>query len=339
MSIKFEFLQHNGESILITIDENQSSQHTILLDGGCTHPFNNNFFQKPHPKINTVIITHVDHDHIEGIIQLLQDKEYLEEISNIIFNEPVGSKLFSLLNNEDANTSFGQGSKLKSIIKDVKNITHINDVCFEYNNIIKINANTSIEILTPTKKSLNELHTKWNKDDYEQSDYLNSSQYTVNAYNDIESLSSCTWKKDRSLPNKSSIAFILHHNGYKFLLLGDAHIDEVNESLKTLKYTESNPLSVEFVKLSHHGSNKNINLDFLSLIETNDFVVFKAYEGESKHPNRETLAKIAKFGAAKNKAQPIIIHSTKDLNSSMRFQDKEKDAFGFKIKTTQKIKY
>lgn len=97
VSIKFEFLPHPGESILITIDENQPSQHIILLDGGCTHPF----IDRPQPDINTIIVTHIDHDHIQGIIELLQKNTSSQnaKISKILFNEPIGSKLFELMNN------------------------------------------------------------------------------------------------------------------------------------------------------------------------------------------------------------------------------------------------
>jgi hypothetical protein len=82
------------------------------------------------------------------------------------------------------------------------------------------------------------------------------------------------------------------------LLLADAHDDVVQASIRSLKdkagnlYSEENPLFVDYVKLSHHGSQYNTSPEFLRLISSKDFIV--STDG-SKHglPNKRTLARVA----------------------------------------------
>ena len=73
--------------------------------------------------------------------------------------------------------------------------------------------------------------------------------------------------------------------------MGDAHIDLIIESLINQGYSKDNPLEVDFVKLSHHGSKKNINQEFLNLVKSNNFIVLT--NGASHgHPDKEALSRI-----------------------------------------------
>ena len=65
------------------------------------------------------------------------------------------------------------------------------------------------------------------------------------------------------------IDFFSKRNNSNFLFMGDGHIDEIINGLKSHGYNENNPLIVDFVKLSHHGSRKNISTEFLSIIKSN----------------------------------------------------------------------
>lgn len=329
MSIKFAFLPHSGESILITIDENQPSQHTILLDGGYRHPFRD----EEQPEIDTIIVTHIDCDHIQGIIDLLEENAQKTNISRILFNEPKGSELFELMN-DSTQTSKAQGKKLKEIIDKSPQINadaHQNDICFEKNNIININATTYLRILTPTMETLNELHKKWDKSEYEKIDTKTSLKTQPSLKNkSIEELANLAFEKDGSLPNKSSISFILYHNHYSFLLLGDAHIDHVNKSLVTLGY-DKEALIVDFVKASHHGSRRNINPDFLKLVKTNKYIICPTHHDDYRQPDKETIAKIAILGNRRETNIQIIIGITKDLSQKMIFTNTEKKLHNFNV--------
>lgn len=332
MSIKFEFLQHAGESIVVTLDDKQS----ILIDGGCSHPFDNNFDKEASQEnISTIIITHIDDDHIAGVISLLENTHLLHNLKTIIFNEPRSSQLFSSFN-KNSRTSTTQGNKLASLIEKNKKLTHLFDVCMGQNQHLQLTSEVSLKILSPSAEGLDELHKKWNLQDYKVSNRRTSgaSLNENDLLKGIDELALRPLTADRSLPNKSSLAFILEAGKRKFLLLGDAHIDQVISGLKYWGYSAANPLNTEFVKLSHHGSRCNINQEFLELVKTNTFIVCQAYENLFKHPDRETIAKIAKYGQVIDQESGKLVLLTKDthLSRHLAFPQDQKIKYNFSIK-------
>ena len=70
----------NGDCIIISYGEKE--KHNILIDGGqgkigfrqlCTYVDNEN---KTGNKIDLLILTHIDSDHIDGILRLLSQKTF-----------------------------------------------------------------------------------------------------------------------------------------------------------------------------------------------------------------------------------------------------------------------
>jgi hypothetical protein len=62
-----------------------------------------------------------------------------------------------------------------------------------------------------------------------------------------------------------------------------------------LSYTPKNPLIIDFIKLSHHGSRENINKEFLSLVKTNQFIILANGNKKHYHPHKETLVRIIDY--------------------------------------------
>ncbi|MFI8394479.1 ComEC/Rec2 family competence protein [Pseudomonas sp. NPDC078863] len=98
----------NGDCISITTES-----EFILIDGGTAQSFED---WKEHiidktKVINTLIVTHIDNDHVNGIIKLLQH-EKCPEILNILFN---GAEQFFGKPHEDRATSYLTDRKLQAL--------------------------------------------------------------------------------------------------------------------------------------------------------------------------------------------------------------------------------
>lgn len=333
MSIKFEFLPHDGESILVTVEDENGLKNITLIDGGYHNPFGDEY-EEEIPNIDNIIVTHIDNDHIQGVIELLQHPENNKNVKNIIFNEPRSSNLFNTITN-GYTTSYRQGSKLINIIGSSNVKKHHNDVCCNHNNIIKLNEETTLKIISPTNQTLSELHEKWNANNFKRnhSGYTTSTIQTPTStqQKSIEELADTPSKLDNSLPNKSSLAFILEYKHYRFLLLGDAHIDQVTQQLQHLQETKQEPLCFDFVKLSHHGSKYNINKEFLELIKTNNFIICQSRETQRSHPDKECIAKIAKYGQTIDRKTQKVIYHTKSRTKNLEFPHDEMVQYNFTI--------
>ncbi|HBQ2641452.1 TPA: hypothetical protein L7T65_005413, partial [Klebsiella pneumoniae] len=112
--------------------------------------------------------------------------------------------------------------------------------------------------------------------------------------------------EDDSVVNGASIALSIEWKERRFLLLSDAHPTIVAASIKDLYGVEKTTFDI--VKMSHHGSAKNINNDLLSLISCRDFVVSADANKRHFHPNKEALSRVLFSNGIEN----TIFHFTYD---------------------------
>lgn len=92
---------------------------------------------------------------------------------------------------------------------------------------------------------------------------------------------------DDSVTNLSSIVVLAEVGERKMLLTGDALGNKILEGLELAGRMENGKLHVDILKVPHHGSSYNVELDFFQRI-TADHYVFSG-NGEHGNPERETL--------------------------------------------------
>jgi len=343
MPISFNFMHAgSGDAILITADE-----FNMLIDGGNNRmkQYRNtvNEIKKIKEKnqlLDWVVLTHIDDDHINGLIKILKDKQLNVLIRTLWFNafdnytvDPISTS---------SEISMGQLITFEQLVDEIKK--HNQDIRFSKNISIEkfntqfiINDNIAIKLLSPTNEALNKLYDKYQKerkDNQISGEKQKPSDYAFS----IEELAKKPFYPDQSITNRSSIAFILSYkNQFYFLLLADAHIDIIVEYLKRYGYSKCNKLKVNFVKLSHHGSKKNLNTDFLDLIETDTFIISSNHSGSHKHPDKETLSKIILHYSPRPVKfifnNPIFdkifsLNEQKEYGFELELADKEKLTFG-----------
>jgi len=310
MSFQIKILKAaHGDCIFIRGVFDGGIPRNILIDGGPSKAYEYRRYKGELLKelesikaseqvIDLLILTHVDDDHIGGLLHGFKNEGLLAQLTRkvwfnsgkLIFEyfdkEPDDSNLVSIGNivsNGDGYTSIRQGVTFESYIEE-NNIWDRN-LIVEGQERIEFGAKFSF--LSPTEGKLKKLLNKW---ETERPESLTSSQNTDYSKTFDDLLASDTFKEDKSVHNGSSIAFIFEYGDRRILLLGDAHDDVVVESLKNrIESGESNKF--ELVKLSHHGSKHNTSPDFLNLIDCNKFVIST---DASKHglPNKLTLARI-----------------------------------------------
>lgn len=291
MTIIFDFLPAGtGDSILIQLDN-----FCILVDSGDRSSYKKikdcllkNLNNK---RINLIILTHIDDDHIGSMKKLLNDEDFLRllhEDCNIWMNYPNGKETLFPAINKSASISYGGGDLIKKLALN-KKIKHIDNIYInEYSKKIDLTPELSLVLLSPTKENLDDLHKKWQKSsNLEISGKKNISDYhiTLTELNDEKDY------EDYWIPNSSSIAFLLKYkDSNKFLFLADAYARTITKSLRDLGYSEANPIKVDFIKISHHGSRSNNTKDLFNLIDCNKFIFLT--NSKNFLPHKKTLARI-----------------------------------------------
>lgn len=303
---------YNGDAILIkTYDEN-NVEVIILIDGGTAATFE--YFLKKElediSKIDLLVLTHIDNDHIGGLIKFFENSLIEEvKIEEIWYNQP--DVEFYEPSSEKALISVRQGEDWKALIKNKKKDVVIKEITTQ-NKIISIKG-LHFNILSPTLEIKNELYDDWLKEraklkiiDPNKTALISASSPSYSK--SLQELNKYDFKPEKSIEkdiyNSSSIAFLLKCPDLSLLLLADSRAEVITRSLQHLNYHDSNPVEVDFVKVSHHGSLNNTSQELLSLINSNNYLI-STNGGSSihKHPSRETIARIV---CKKNRNDEIL---------------------------------
>lgn len=307
------FLQaFNGDSIWISFVKNEKPIN-ILIDGGTstTYSFKDKKDGKVkdgdlkklidcikfrNEKLDLVILTHIDDDHVDGFLKWFsKDEAAIDSIGEIWFNS--GRTIKRYLNDKESEihtVRFKEQTTLTSVKQGVDFENYIlkkevwDERIIKQGDVISWNE-ISFQILSPSKEKLDKLLKEWGKKAPQS--LTNTSRKEDYKKPIDELLNEDVFDEDKDPYNGSSIAFILTNDKKNYLFLGDSHPSEIVTSLKNMKYSKENKLTVEVFKLSHHGSKKNSSRELLELVHTCNYVI--STNGDlHNHPDKATIARI-----------------------------------------------
>lgn len=115
---------------------------------------------------------------------------------------------------------------------------------------------------------------------------------------DVAALAAKGPARDPSVANGSSIAFLAEFDGRSILLTGDAHAEVLARSIRGLQRSrgrDGQRLAVSALKLSHHGSANATTQELLELLDCRQYLV--SSNGKMfYHPDREAIARVIVHG-------------------------------------------
>ncbi len=306
----------HGDSLLLFAEG-----ATVLIDGGPSGVYNQ-FLRdelqalerdgEDQPRIDLMMVSHIDADHIDGILDLTaelieareEDRETLVRIDRAWHNSfsdviAKGSATSSAsvkasaasaasafdeltdlgLDADDSQlvlSSVAQGRQLRLDLKAL-NV----DVNKRFNNRVAlqdgapgpwISGDLSLTVVGPTQSELDNLKKEWKK----QLDKILEADGPASV--------AAAEKLDKSVSNLSSIVAIADADGKTALFTGDARGDMVLEWLEnTGRLQPGNSIHFDIAKLPHHGSDRNVSPEFFERITADHYVVC----GNGGHGNPE----------------------------------------------------
>ena len=316
--LKLECFQAGkGDSFLLTWGMEQD--HNLLIDAGVEGTYR---FIRPRlsveAKLDAILITHVDYDHIGGFFKLLADSDYqLDKSLKVFLNTPS-----LILTSSDSDlVAVDHGVKFEQILHDKEILPVPLYLGMNQENKVLING-LELQILSPTQLVIDELLKQWTASEIYQQYQIANKQQNNKVSAKEEALFSAKdilakppkpyeWEKD--LLNASSIAFIASHNGNKILFLGDSNPTLIVTELDRLGFTKDNQLVIDLVKISHHGSKHNTTKELLDRISCDQYLISTDSSGPSYHPAKESLILISEYGR-KHKNAPLTIFTNYELD-------------------------
>jgi metal-dependent hydrolase (beta-lactamase superfamily II) len=325
----------------------------VLIDGGPYQTFDKHL--KPtlqklplNGKLDLIVLSHIDNDHIIGLIDLLEElkserekgeKELIKvgklwhNSFNDIFElvaEPNTLLKNSFLSENFRSTEhtkkrknifsslimkgFQQGTDLSQLAKSLK--MKINP---GFKKLIFVNetANSirlkhlNFKILGPTKKNLDKLKEEWK-------DWLTKKRRNIKSEIGLFQL------LDKSVPNLASIVFLVELKNRKILFTGDGIGDDILKVLSENTMLDNNgKFHVDILKVPHHGSDRNASTKFFDIVYANYYII--SANGRDDNPSPDTLKWIIESNNNhKNPKKIIMTNMTPGIRKVLGKYDQKK---------------
>jgi len=320
---QLEAIQANeGDCFLLHYDGGDK-RGLILIDGGSGSTYND--FLKPRllqlkgkaPALNLrmVIVSHIDADHITGVLDLFRHLNKLREdglplpfkigtlwynafsklmtahgaaISSPVVTAAVEGSVPPLPDLEEpvqaVVASVKQGDDLRRFASSITTLNKEDSgepiMCpGKGTRSYKIAPGLTFTIIGPCEAELNGLEQEWKKSKVKKA---GASEQSVAAD-----------YLNRTVPNLSSIVILATKTeadgrAFRMLLTADAGGDLILDSLKRLELLDADgKIKVDLLKVQHHGSNHSVDEAFFRRVLADSYVI----SGNGKHriPHRDTL--------------------------------------------------
>ncbi|MBN1418789.1 MAG: hypothetical protein JXP34_08430 [Planctomycetes bacterium] len=130
---------------------------------------------------------------------------------------------------------------------------------------------------------------------------------------------------DKSVKNLSSIVCLAEFDGKRILLTGDARGDKILSGLEEVGLiAPGGTLSVDVLKIPHHGSDRNVTSEFFRRIVAETYV----FSGNGKHgnPDRRTLEWLAEARGKDADFDVVLTYGVASIDGNRRLEyEKEEE--------------
>lgn len=278
--MRIEVLQAGtGDSLWIS-----HNKKNVVVDGGnSTSAIKVRYDLMPKEEnIDLLVVTHIDSDHIAGVIALVEqmkNKGETNRLKQVWFNFPKQE--------ESDEYSVPEGNELSSLLCKIDGLSWYNNTSDFIGTTIPV-GDIKISVIAPDHDVADEYKPK-------KPDELgvNNADWGVDLSTLIKNVDD--ENLDEEGPNSQSIVILLECEDEKILLPGDCTPNELYRALHSYNNTHGNPLKLNLMKLPHHGSVRNITKSVFSEIECSNFIVSTKVNKKYCFPNKEAIAKLICF--------------------------------------------
>ena len=354
------FQSAHGDCLLLE----SKDKKLVLCDGGMPSSIKSHVrgelgkLRDDQRELEYVYVSHIDSDHISGVLQLLEDEvewrifKYRQSINDANATEPDFPRppvINGLLNNTfrdliGVNESTEVADLLAAAVPSlfatadprlVDVALELQDLAVSIPEAIKVSRLTASDalripvnrlpgmtepprllffrdqvqsfkvgemkftIVGPTSDELTDLKTGWitwlraNRDEVfalrrelkrrveEFSNGVPDSPFDLRDWNGIPDFKGVT------APNIASLMFMVEEDGKRLLLTGDSQQDKILDGLRRTGFLDGSGLHLDVLKVQHHGSEHNLDLNFARHVSARNYVF--CGNGFSGNPAQEVI--------------------------------------------------
>jgi len=260
--------------------------------------------------IDLMMVSHIDEDHIAGLLQMVRKIKDLRDAKEPVpwrirrfwlnsFDDILGNKDASIASTASGASvmtpsslgdvlqpegslvlaSVGQGRELRNLLTalNLGGNTPFQGMVLAGHAPIALD-NLKLTVVAPSRENLAALQEDWDK----------KIKPILKKEKDAAARAQIASYVDTSVYNLSSIVVLIESQKKKILLTGDGRGDHTLQGLGQAGLLDAKgTIEVDVLKMPHHGSIRDIDLDYLQKIRAKHFV-FSA-DGKFSNPDLDTL--------------------------------------------------
>ena len=258
-------------------------------------------------RIELLVVTHVDADHIEGIIRLLQDARLGLRIDDVWFNgwQHLPGDVFAPTHGEMLSALLLDLDQQWNGAFDGESVaTSDDDGPLP---VVELDGGLRLTVLGPGAPELAALQLVWEREVREaglvpgsprpaldllyKTPRLQIPEYGTGGP-DVEALAGSEDPLDESEANGSSILLLAEFAGRSVLLGADGIAPVMTAGIgRLLRERGEEVLAVDAVKVAHHGSRRNVRDDHVELVRSSRYL-FSTNGAYYHHPDQQAVARI-----------------------------------------------
>jgi hypothetical protein len=320
----------------------------ILIDGGAPGVYRRSLSPRLKQLSNEerafelMVVTHVDYDHIRGIIELAHDDTVPFKAKDVWFNG------FRHIPDKPPDVLAGKhGEELTDLL--LSNGLSWNAHGFGGEAVVvpeqgplprvEFDGGLVLTLMGPTIPMLADLRQDWedsckdiNITPEELEEAREEGRFETLAGShaeptlgperpDMERLLREEFEEDRSAANGSSIAFLLEYDSLRILLAGDAHPSTL---VQTIGCLGDGKLALDACKLPHHGSRGSVSADLIQHLDCKGYI-FSSNGDQFSHPHPEAVARVIAHGGR----MPELLFNYRTEQTEIWDDDTLREAYGY----------
>lgn len=353
-NLRLRVVQANYGDCLILEADLSNGTHYFLMDGGPDGIYASHLkpelqeIAKQKGSLDLVILSHVDEDHVVGLVDMMAEIAQAQESSGKPVIE-VGEIWYNTFRPDNSGSeaqvapfldylsSTFAGGSLQSVAfsisqgEDLWKASQILDIPLNTQftkRVIQVESapqpiemeDLKLWVIGPLQKNLERYHRNWDKW-YEKH---KNDPFTSSAVREANQI-------DRSVSNRSSIMLLAEASGRRILLTGDGHSVDVLTGLEQVGLVSpGQTLHLDVLKVPHHGSSRNSNQDFYATISADTYVISAGKHKNDNNPDLKTLVWIVKAAHKRGKPVEILVTNPNDSTSKL-IEEYPPDQYGYAL--------
>ncbi len=290
----------DGDCLLLEYGDDGFTRR-VLVDGGraSTYPQARPTLAAVGGLIDVLVVTHVDQDHILGVLAMLADPSPPCGFGDVWFNgfdHLLDAEGFGAIDGEKLTTALTERNLPWNAAFAGRSIEVGRPMTW-------FDDGSTLEVLSPDRRQLEKLAPTWVKecarhglipgrDPVEPVPGFESFGAV-----DVDVLAATPFKPDTSKTNVTSIGFLFEFDGRRIVFTGDADDRRLVESLRPRAIAEGGRLRIDALKVAHHGSDRNLSTELLDLLDCDRYLISTSGARHSP-PSEIAMARILKHGGA-----------------------------------------